>query len=249
MFRHIVELHGGTVEAQSDGEGKGSTFIVNLPATEPAKAPAAESKKSTSHFDVPEHVACVQLQGITVLLVDDEADAREVLSNILASAGADVRSASSSADAMKSLAEITPHVLISDIAMPAEDGYEFIHRLRSMGGQISAIPAIAMTAYVRDEDREKALTAGFQLHLSKPIVPMELLLGVQRLAVKNAQNSAGGASGANVAARGGASVKNHQAASGTRRKRLVDGWRDSNKQTSDPGRPVVHGLMMQHLDA
>jgi CheY-like chemotaxis protein len=197
IVRHIVELHGGTVEAQSAGEARGSTFTVHLPAIEAAKAPVEEAQSWSANADMPR----AQLRGVTVLVVDDESDAREVVSNVLSNAGAMVCSASSPAEARKILEEVTPHVIISDIAMPEEDGYEFIRQLRATAGQSGAIPAIAMTAYVREEDRDKALACGFQAHIPKPIIPMELLLGVQRMAMRKGmteQHSDAPASSGNV---------------------------------------------------
>jgi signal transduction histidine kinase/ActR/RegA family two-component response regulator len=173
IARHIVELHGGTIEATSPGRGQGSTFRVTLPlmATEPA---------SERH---PEAAAQTSLRGIRVLVVDDEADAREATSVLLAQAGARVVSVGSAAEAVRALHADRPDVLLSDIAMPGEDGYALIRRIRSLpqasGGRI---PAAALTAYATLEDRAQALRAGYDEHIPKPVDPIRLVGAVAMLA-------------------------------------------------------------------
>lgn len=175
IVRQLVEAHGGTINAASPGEGLGATFTVRLPLLIlEAETPQAP-KMPTSNPD---------LSGIRILAVDDDPDARELLKLILAEYGAEVVSVTSAPEALVALASFRPHVLVSDIGMPEVDGYRLIQQIRALppaqGGQI---PAIALTAYARAEDRQLALDYGYQRHLPKPIeleklaeVVMELTL-------------------------------------------------------------------------
>ncbi len=175
IARHLAELHGGTLAATSAGEGKGATFTLRLRR---AQAHAAAAEPATPRRADPD------LAGITVLVVDDEADAREVLAQLLEMRHARVLAAASAAEALDVLEHERPDVLISDIAMPVEDGYALVERLRraeaSRGGP--GLPAIALTAFARDEDRGRAIAAGFQLHVSKPVEPVDLVGAIVRLA-------------------------------------------------------------------
>lgn len=180
IVRHIVELHGGTVAAQSSGAGKGAEFIVTLPALEPAagdRTPAATAPISARNQ------RAVKLTGKRVLLVEDRADGRELVCEILRRADAEVYAVASVREAFECMANMTPDVLISDLALPEEDGYSLIRTLRQFpperGGQI---PAIALTAFAREEDRIRALSAGFHMHLSKPVEPKQLVEAVAYLA-------------------------------------------------------------------
>ena len=179
IVRHLVELHGGSVAVTSDGEGKGSTFTVRLPLRDSASGP-----------EIPRHsprsAPAPQLTGLEVLVVEDEADARELIRTMLEQLGAGVITAGSSAEALAALDGLDhrrPHVLLSDIEMPGMDGYDFMRAVRERpadrGGRI---PAAAITAYARAEDRAAALKAGFQLHMAKPIQPAELAAVVSTLA-------------------------------------------------------------------
>ncbi len=175
IVRHLVELHRGTVSAASDGLGRGSTFTVRLPILEEsADIESAHSRVRAA----PPH-----LRGMRVLLVDDDFDTREVVGEILHAAGADVVLAPGLAEGFESLSRETFDVLVSDIAMTGGDGYELIRKVRALpadrGGRI---PAIALTAYVRREDRQRALDEGFQRHVAKPIEPGELLRVLAELA-------------------------------------------------------------------
>lgn len=171
LVRHLVELHGGTVYAESPGEGKGATFTVRLPMravrmeAEPATPVEPESRLSDA---VP------SLEGLRVLVVDDEADTRDLLSTVLARYGAKVIAAGSVGEAIEVFTNVKPDVLVSDLGMPDEDGYDLIHRVRELG-QVGQIPAIALTAYARTEDRLRVLSAGFQMHVPKPVNPAELV--------------------------------------------------------------------------
>ncbi len=185
IVRHIAELHGGTVSAYSAGLGKGAAFTVNLPASVPIAAAEQMPKAESPSAPMPTKAAGspINLASKRVLVVDDEADARELACEILRRAHAEVSSAESVREAFDLLAKDTPHVVVSDLAMPGEDGYSFIRELRQFppdrGGQI---PAIALTAYARDTDRQKALSAGFQMHLTKPVEAQQLVAAIAHLA-------------------------------------------------------------------
>ena len=182
IVRHLVEAHGGTVHADSPGEGKGSVFTVRLPIMghEPATAvPAPEATEAR----VESLARTMDLEGIRVLVVDDEADTREMVAAILKSQGAEVEAATSAAEAVAALPSVRPHILVSDVEMPGEDGYELIRRVRRLSPEEGGrIPAAALTAYARPEDRMRALMAGFQIHVPKPVQPAELVAVVASLA-------------------------------------------------------------------
>ena len=193
IVKQVVELHGGSIRAKSPGKHQGATFIVSLPLTvihpeieplPPRRHPAAEPVAAAVDSDV-------ELVGVRVLIVDDEPDARALLRRLFEERGAMVSTAASSTEALSILQAERPDVLISDIGMPDEDGYTLIRRVRSLlpenGGRT---PAIALTAYARAEDRVKAVVAGFQHHLSKPIEPVELLVMVASLCDRSTQRDA-----------------------------------------------------------
>jgi PAS domain S-box-containing protein len=185
IARHIVEMHGGTVHVGSEGEGRGSTFRVALPLM-----PQARSMELVPDRPSPLHRPAAQftdLKGIRVLAIDDEADALMFLRVALEAAGADVTVLPTAVGAIERLEAIQPHVLVIDLAMPGMDGFEFISRVRaSSNPAIRAIPAAALTAYARSEDRTRALRSGFELHLAKPIDPAELVASVATLARRHA---------------------------------------------------------------
>ncbi len=169
IVRYLAEAHGGTVSAESDGPGTGAAFTVTLPAS----VAALDYTRATG-----EHapLASRPLRGIRVLIVDDEEDARELISDVMSEAGADVMKASSAAEAYQLLQADPPHLLISDIGMPDEDGYALLKRVRALPPQKGGdVPAIALTAYARPEDVRAASDAGFQLHVAKPVKPDKLL--------------------------------------------------------------------------
>jgi CheY-like chemotaxis protein len=176
IVRHLVELHGGTVRAQSPGEGRGSTFTVSFPIVsiyrvneEGAPEPSVVREPPVS-YELRD-----RLDGLRVLVVDDELDTRELLKVVLCQCGAEVVSAESAAEAFKIMTTAQPDLLISDIGMPDEDGYEFIRRVRALPAeQGGRVPAIALTAYARVEDRMEALRAGYQMHVPKPVELAEL---------------------------------------------------------------------------
>ena len=179
IVRHIVELHGGTVEARSEGADKGATFVVRLPAKELAEDKVAP----LAHERGDDMAAAPRLDGLRVLVVDDEPDARNLIAAVLEGRGAVVSLAASSKEAVDMLRKERPEVVLSDISMRDEDGYEFIRKVRSLPAAEGArTPAAALTAYGRLEDRMKALGAGFQLHVAKPVDPAELIAVVATLA-------------------------------------------------------------------
>jgi len=166
IVRQLVEIHGGTVYANSPGVGQGATFTVKLPLLEGCRGRREQGEQGENKTFFPS-----PLLGLQVLLVEDEVDTREVLTLALEQYGAKVTAAASAAEAKSAIAKFQPDVIISDIAMPEEDGYDLIQQLRDWGKQM---PAIALTAYARDSDRTAAIAAGFQQHLSKPVEPEEL---------------------------------------------------------------------------
>jgi len=178
IVRHLVEAHGGAVSASSEGVGKGATFTVELPlmigrsGRTPTDTDAYTQSLETS----------LSLKGLRVLVVDDDADARELLQVSLRQYGAEVEAAVSVEDALARLARETPDVLVSDIEMPDATGYELIRQLRhSDRPELRRLPAVALTAYARTEDRVKALIAGFQTHVPKPVEPAELVTVIASL--------------------------------------------------------------------
>ncbi len=179
IVRHLVELHGGQVEAASEGLGKGATFTVRLPV--PALLPEAERGAVSTEAAAPE----ARLEGVRVLLVEDAADARELLTLLLRERGAEVRAATSAREAMERLQETLPDVLVSDIGLPGEDGHMLLKRVREWAeARDEWIPAIALTAYAGAEDARRAYRAGFQVHMAKPLEAEALVQSIARLAIK-----------------------------------------------------------------
>ncbi|MGH6693137.1 MAG: hybrid sensor histidine kinase/response regulator, partial [Gammaproteobacteria bacterium] len=170
IVRHLVEQHGGNVRADSAGPGQGSTFVVEIPAS---STPSIRRATTTRGSD-----AAKSLGGTRVLLVEDEADARDLLKVILEQAGAEVVAVDSVRAALAAFAAARPAVLVSDIGMPGDDGYALLAELRGRG---ISVPAVAVTAYGRREDREGAFRAGFQLHVPKPVDPILLVDAVRAL--------------------------------------------------------------------
>jgi signal transduction histidine kinase/ActR/RegA family two-component response regulator len=172
IVRHLVELHGGTVHAESPGEGQGATFTLNLPA--PVAAMERRHLPPATPGSRMECAPRTRLDGIRVLVVDDDGDVRELLTTIFEQCGAQVHTVASVRAAVEALERVGADVLVSDIGLPGESGYDLIRAVRGLGSARSGIPAIALSAYARAEDREQALAAGYQLHLSKPIEPDRL---------------------------------------------------------------------------
>jgi signal transduction histidine kinase/ActR/RegA family two-component response regulator len=192
IVKYIVEAHGGTVEANSPGEGKGSTFTVRLPIRAVGIGEAGEEGKvasTTGGEGEPEDVApviasrpLVRLDGLRVLVVDDEADARRVLALVLEQVGAIVTATGSVREAIEALPKARPDVLVSDLGMPDQDGFDLIRQVRDEGYDASDLPAVALTAFVQKDDARLALLAGFQVHVPKPIDPHDLTSVIARLA-------------------------------------------------------------------
>lgn len=170
IVRHLVELHGGTVHAESPGEGQGATFTVKLPLA------AVRLDRVYSKAETKEPLTKLpNLSDAHVLLVDDEADTLDMLTLVLQQCGAQVTAVTSAEAALEVFKKVKPDILVSDIGMPDQDGYELIHKIRTLESQQGTrVPAVALTAYAQAEDRMRALSAGFQMHVSKPVEPAEL---------------------------------------------------------------------------
>jgi CheY-like chemotaxis protein len=177
-------MHGGTVHAASPGEGRGSTFVVSLPlAVSHLDQPTGEAPAIP--MDVTPSPTRISLRGVKVLAVDDEHDARNLIRRILERSSAKVFTAGSATEAMRLFKNERPDVIVSDIGMPEQDGYEFMRMVRSLGVEEGGqTPAAALTAYARPQDRRQALMAGYQSHVVKPADPDELITVVASLAGK-----------------------------------------------------------------
>ncbi|MGQ4646814.1 PAS domain S-box protein [Lyngbya aestuarii] len=183
IVRHLVELHGGTVHAESLGIGKGATFIVELPLRAVRLRTPQNGANPLAFPDQIANPCPLSLEELRILVVDDQAEARELLSLILEQYGAQVKTVANASDALVTLQQLKPDVLVSDIGMPGEDGYALIKRVRALSPeQGGKIPAVALTAYARPEDCTAAILAGFHLHVSKPVDPHQLAVVVANLA-------------------------------------------------------------------
>jgi signal transduction histidine kinase/ActR/RegA family two-component response regulator len=180
IARHLTELHGGSIAAESAGPGLGSRFLIRLPAVALGVEHAAGPEPQ--EYAPPTSLAMTSLDGVRVLLVEDQWDSRELMAEILRSAGCEVEVAGSAGEAIERLREASPDVLVSDIGMPERDGYDLLAELAGMISAGRRLPAIALTAYARDEDRARAIEAGFDEHLAKPIEPDDLVAAVARSA-------------------------------------------------------------------
>ncbi|WP_416669275.1 ATP-binding response regulator [Egbenema bharatensis] len=184
IVRHLVELQGGSVYATSPGEGQGATFSIEFPlqteghGNDDQDTPSEPTQESGDRSQA--------LTGVRVLVVDDEADTRDLMTLALQQAGANVFSVATAREALQVLPEVKPHVLVSDIGMPEMNGYGLIERIRTMPAEQGGIvPAIALTAYVGEFDQKQALVAGFQRHLSKPIEPEVLIQAISETLQQN----------------------------------------------------------------
>jgi CheY-like chemotaxis protein len=177
IVRHVVDLHGGAVAAESKGVGQGAQFIVRIPlSTAPIVATPTAARTLTSST---EQTSWAKRR---VLVVEDDDDAREVVTACLERGGFEVRVARSAIDALRLVPSWRPDVIVSDISMPEVDGYEFIRKLRALPeNQGAGIPALALTAYARLEDAAKAISSGYQAHVPKPINPDELIAAITKL--------------------------------------------------------------------
>jgi PAS domain S-box-containing protein len=185
IVRHMVELHGGNVHAESAGAGQGATFIVRLPLllSDEVQTLQAEAHPEPPPSESIKRRESALLEGLRVLIVDDEPDARELVSMMLERCGAEVRAAASASEALGYIESWEPSVLVADIGMQGEDGYDLIRKLRSLPEEKGGLtPAVALTAYARVEDRTRALSAGYQMHMAKPVERAQLAAAVASLA-------------------------------------------------------------------
>ncbi len=186
IVRHLVELHGGEVRVDSAGEGKGATFTVKLPLIAVYQRDSSDQQSDIRAESLPEMETSDRLDGLTILVVDDEPDTSELLKMMIEKSGARVTTASSADEGLSALRSSRFDVIVSDIGMPRTDGYQFIQQVRDLpverGGRI---PALALTAYARTEDRLRAIRAGYQMHIAKPIEYTELVTLIASLGGRN----------------------------------------------------------------
>ncbi|MGE3779997.1 MAG: response regulator [Pirellulaceae bacterium] len=182
ICKQLVEMHGGSIYAESEGENRGSTFFVVLPIS-PFRAGEVpdESRPSSSGQAVARRADPAKLSGVRVLLVDDDPDARSFLMRIVSESGAESKVVDSVAHALAAIDEFQPQVLVSDLGMPVQDGFDLIRELRARGHGFKELPAIALTAYARPDDRRRVLMAGYQVHIPKPVDPRELTAAIAAL--------------------------------------------------------------------
>ena len=182
VVRHLVELHGGTIGAESEGIGKGSSFTVDLPLAQERRDPARAEERRREVERRHSRSGVVRLDGVHVLLVEDDDDSRKLLGTMLKRYGARVTSTKSAKEALSVFDNELPDVMVSDIGMPDEDGYELIRKLRSTPSDRGGLtPAIALTGYASRKDRERALTAGYQQHMAKPIEQADMIAAIASL--------------------------------------------------------------------
>ncbi|MBD2436060.1 ATP-binding protein [Nostoc sp. FACHB-110] len=181
IVRHLVELHGGTVQADSKGIAQGSTFTIKLPLI--TRQQSSDSFLQSVDGQLSLGKSLDKLQDMRVLVVDDEPDARDLLSAVLIQQGAEVRTCASAAEAIQAVFTWKPTAILCDIGMPQEDGYDFIRKVREQEMEIgSHIPAVAVTAFAREEDKIKAIACGYEMHIPKPLEPTQLVAVVASLA-------------------------------------------------------------------
>jgi CheY-like chemotaxis protein len=179
IVKHLVELHGGSIRAESPGDGQGASFTIVLPSSGREETRDAEALDARTRHDQPS----ASLNGIRVFIVEDEPDTREFLERYLAAAGAEVTAVSTATDALAKLPDCEADILVSDIGLPDIDGYDLMQRVRRLEAKnCGAIPAVALTAYARTEDRMRAFRAGYQAHLAKPVEPAELVATIASFA-------------------------------------------------------------------
>ena len=181
ICKQLVDLHGGSIQAKSMGEGHGATFVVTLPLIILGKERESNPRVHPTAVDLSEAVPLPSLDGVRVLVVDDEADALELIRRVLQTQGALVTTARSGEEALRLLGSHTPDALISDIGMPGMDGYQFMRRMRAAEPKERRMPALALTAFARPEDRKNAILAGYHAHLAKPFDMAELAIVVAGL--------------------------------------------------------------------
>jgi CheY-like chemotaxis protein len=181
IVRHLVELHGGRMSADSAGEGHGATFTVRLPTRQPEHRPVSLPSERRSWNRM------LDLEGAHILIVGDEPDARDLLRAMLASTGARISEAASAAEAMRVFGEDRPDIMVADVAMPGQDGYSMMRTLRSLpDGEGIQVRAVAVSACARRDDRQHALKAGFNDQVSKPVQPDDLFDALERIWLQSA---------------------------------------------------------------
>ena len=184
IVRHLVELHGGRMNAESAGVGLGSTFTVYLPVRQADQQPAVPLPGEQCA-----RVRTLDLEGVHILIVDDEPDARDLLRAMLANTGARISEGDSAAEALRIFAEDRPDIILADVAMPGQDGYSLMRRLRGLpDGEGNQVRAVAVSAYARREDRQRALKAGFNEHVCKPVQPHDLFEALERVWLQTASS-------------------------------------------------------------
>jgi len=182
VVRHLVELHGGSLSAESEGLGRGSVFTVDLPLAQERRDPARAEERKREVERRRSRSGAIRLDGVHVLVVEDDEDTRKLLGTMLKRYGARVTATKSAQEALRVFQNELPDVLVSDIGMPDEDGYELIRKLRSRPPEKGGLtPAIALTGYASRKDRERALMAGYQQHLAKPIEQAEMIAAIAAL--------------------------------------------------------------------
>jgi CheY-like chemotaxis protein len=175
-------MHNGSIHAESEGEGRGSTFTVKLPLAVDHPEPSGSTRQISTGYGRVREFDSVSLEGARILMVDDDADTREMMKTMLEQFGADVVTAASAGEALSKFQPGRYDAMLADIGMPEMDGYELIARVRALGPEKGGdVPAIAVTAYAGKEDRLRALTSGFQYHMSKPVEPGELVGAIATL--------------------------------------------------------------------
>jgi signal transduction histidine kinase len=189
IVRYLVELHGGTVNVASEGKDRGATFTVDFPLASTSVKTQVDRKKQKTNI-LREIYNSQSLSGVSVLLVEDDLDTQELIRVLLENSGAHVRTATTVVDALKEFEIHPPNVIVSDIGLPKEDGIVLIQKIRSLSNEKGGrTPAIALTAYTREEDRMKILAAGYQMHVSKPVDPAELITVVANIAKQKRKNN------------------------------------------------------------
>ncbi|WP_307721619.1 ATP-binding protein, partial [Zemynaea arenosa] len=179
IVKHLVEQHGGTVRVDSEGEGRGATFSLELPLAKPHASAARPDRPAQLKSARANEMTLRDLSGVRVLVVDDEPDARELINRILSECQAQVTMAANAPEALAQLTQAPPDVLVSDLGMPGMDGFELLAQVRGLGPERGGtVPAVALTAFARSEDRVRALEAGFVAHIAKPVEPSELIAAV-----------------------------------------------------------------------
>ena len=180
IVRYLVEMHGGNIQAESEGAGKGSVFIINLPVAAALERSAEAHHEDGNGLETESNTAL--LKGLRILVVDDEKDSLLLLKTIIESCGGEAKAVSSAAEALEAVDDFNPHVLISDIGMPVEDGYTLIKKIRALPDGKAGIPAIALTAYAGQADQTRALESGFQMHIAKPVAYSDLIAAIESVA-------------------------------------------------------------------